>query len=184
MNETEVLSSSLSNHQKSAHCCTLASFKDVSQAEFGQRGVPAAVNTSWKSTLRQVKAVLQCDHSELGHVLQQAGHKHRLFPLREWNQLKELLEVLNFSIRRSNGIDTGGDNVHDQFCCSICPVPDSPLGNSKAASIFPDGPRQKSPGLLEEKRLWNLHQCHKLEALLHFQIQCTSKQLHWTQHSL
>ena len=95
LKETKVVTTSLSKLSKiSSLLHTSTSFKDVFEAEFGQRGIPAAVNTRWNSTLRQVKAVLQCDHLKLGHVLEKAGHKHLLFTLREWNQLKELLEIL------------------------------------------------------------------------------------------
>uniref|UniRef100_A0A8C7DJA5 HAT C-terminal dimerisation domain-containing protein n=1 Tax=Oncorhynchus kisutch TaxID=8019 RepID=A0A8C7DJA5_ONCKI len=57
-------------------------------------GIPAAVNTRWISTLRQVKAVVQCDHRKLSHVLEKSGHKELLFTVREWNKLKELVDIL------------------------------------------------------------------------------------------
>uniref|UniRef100_A0A8C8GQ27 HAT C-terminal dimerisation domain-containing protein n=1 Tax=Oncorhynchus tshawytscha TaxID=74940 RepID=A0A8C8GQ27_ONCTS len=57
-------------------------------------GIPAAVNTRWISTLRQVKAVVQCDHRKLSHVLEKSGHKELLFTVREWNKLKELGDIL------------------------------------------------------------------------------------------
>uniref|UniRef100_A0A673ZZR7 Uncharacterized LOC115161945 n=1 Tax=Salmo trutta TaxID=8032 RepID=A0A673ZZR7_SALTR len=57
-------------------------------------GIPVAVNTRWNSTLRQVKAVIQCDHRKLSHVLEKAGHKELLFTVREWNKLKELVDIL------------------------------------------------------------------------------------------
>uniref|UniRef100_A0A674AI05 HAT C-terminal dimerisation domain-containing protein n=1 Tax=Salmo trutta TaxID=8032 RepID=A0A674AI05_SALTR len=73
---------------------TNTTFKEVFEAEFGERGIPAAVNTRWNSTLRQVKAVIQCDHLKLSHVLEKAGHKELLFTVREWNKLKELVDIL------------------------------------------------------------------------------------------
>ncbi len=35
-------------------------FKEVFKSEF--EAIPAAVNTRWKSTLRQVQALIECDH--------------------------------------------------------------------------------------------------------------------------
>lgn len=49
---------------------TSSTFKDAFEDKFGQRGVPAAVNTRWNSTLRQVKAVLSFSHQELCSVVQ------------------------------------------------------------------------------------------------------------------
>ena len=40
-----------------------------------QKGIPAAVNTRWNSTLRQVKAVLHCNHANLCAVLEMARHR-------------------------------------------------------------------------------------------------------------
>ncbi|KAJ4937561.1 hypothetical protein JOQ06_002196 [Pogonophryne albipinna] len=75
---------------------TSTTFKDVFDAEFGeQRGIPAAVTTRWNSTLRQVKAVLRCEHPKLCRVLEKAGHKELLFTAREWNVLKELVDIMN-----------------------------------------------------------------------------------------
>ncbi|TRY65965.1 hypothetical protein DNTS_034103, partial [Danionella cerebrum] len=58
------------------------------------KDIPAAVKTRWNSTLRQVKAVLQCDHLKLCAVLEKAGHKELSFSQREWNLLKELVDIL------------------------------------------------------------------------------------------
>ncbi|GLD65627.1 zinc finger BED domain-containing protein 4-like protein [Lates japonicus] len=74
---------------------TSTTFKDVFDAEFGeQKGIPAAVNTRWNSTLRQVKALLQCNHLKLCAVLEKAGHRELSFTAREWNLLKELVDIL------------------------------------------------------------------------------------------
>uniref|UniRef100_A0A673WXI8 HAT C-terminal dimerisation domain-containing protein n=1 Tax=Salmo trutta TaxID=8032 RepID=A0A673WXI8_SALTR len=55
---------------------------------------PAAVNTRWNSTLKQVKVFIQCDHLKLCHVLEKNGHKELLFTVQEWNKLKELVDIL------------------------------------------------------------------------------------------
>lgn len=95
LKETKVMTPSLSKLSKlSSLLHTSTTFKDVFEAEFGERGIPAAVNTRWNSTLRQVKAVLQCDHLKLCRVLEKAGHKELLFTAREWNLLKEVVDIL------------------------------------------------------------------------------------------
>ena len=95
MKETKVASPSLSKLSKlSSLLHTSTTFKDVFNAEFGeQKGIPAAVNTRWNSTLRQVKAVLQCNHLKLGAVLEKAGHRELSFTAWEWNLLKELVDL-------------------------------------------------------------------------------------------
>ncbi|KAI7789863.1 hypothetical protein IRJ41_023943 [Triplophysa rosa] len=96
LKETKVACPSLSKLSKlSSLLHTSTMFKDVFDSEFGeQKGIPAAVNTRWNSTLRQVKAVLQCDLLKLCAVLQKAGHKELSFTPREWNLLKELVDIL------------------------------------------------------------------------------------------
>ena len=74
---------------------TSPSFKDVLDGEFGEeKGIPAAVNTRWNLTLRQVQAVLKFEHLKLCNILEKSGHKELCFTGREWNMLKELVEVL------------------------------------------------------------------------------------------
>nr|XP_055032036.1 zinc finger BED domain-containing protein 4-like [Misgurnus anguillicaudatus] len=73
---------------------TSSTFKDAFEDKFGQRGIPAAVNTRWNSTLRQVKAVLSFSHQELCSVVQDTGHSELVFSIREWNLMKELCDVL------------------------------------------------------------------------------------------
>ncbi|KAI7808688.1 hypothetical protein IRJ41_011592 [Triplophysa rosa] len=94
--ETKMACPSLSKLSKlSSLLHTSTTFKDVFDSEFGeQKGIPAAVNTRWNSTLRQVKAVPQCDLLKLCAVLQKAGHKELSFTPREWNLLKELVDIL------------------------------------------------------------------------------------------
>ncbi|KAF3851504.1 hypothetical protein F7725_013276, partial [Dissostichus mawsoni] len=97
LKETKGTTSSLAKLSKlSSLLHTSTTFKDVFDAEFGeQRSIPAAVTTRWNSTLRQVKAVLRCEHPKLCRVLEKAGHKELLFTAREWNVLKELVDIMN-----------------------------------------------------------------------------------------
>lgn len=96
LKETKQASPSLSKMSKlSSLLHTSTTFKDLFDCEFGEhRGIPATVNTRWNSTLRQVKAVLRCDHLKLSTVLEKSGHKELCFTAREWNLLKELVEIL------------------------------------------------------------------------------------------
>lgn len=49
--------------------------------------------TRSNSTLRQEKAVLQCEHLQLCAVLKMAGQKELLFTAQEWNLLKEIADI-------------------------------------------------------------------------------------------
>ncbi|KAL3048825.1 hypothetical protein OYC64_008329 [Pagothenia borchgrevinki] len=138
LKETKGTTSSLAKLSKlSSLLHTSTTFKDVFDAEFGeQRGIPAAVTTRWNSTLRQVKAVLRCEHPKLCRVLEKAGHKELLFTAREWNVLKELVDIMN-PFGEATDLTQDSDN---QFCCSICPVPKSPPREAEATSPFPQQP--------------------------------------------
>lgn len=93
LKETKVTTSSLSKLSSLLHTST--TLKEQFEAAYGERnGIPAAVNTRWNSTLRQVKAALQCDHVKLSHLLEKAGHGELMFTLREWSLLKELVDIL------------------------------------------------------------------------------------------
>lgn len=96
LKETKVACPSLSKLSKlSSLLHTSTTFKDIFDGEFGEhRGIPAAVSTRWNSTLRQVKAVLHFDQQKLCAVLEKAGHKELSFTPREWNLLKELVDIL------------------------------------------------------------------------------------------
>ncbi|TRY64836.1 hypothetical protein DNTS_022242 [Danionella cerebrum] len=92
LKETKVVCPCLSKLSKlSSLLHTSTTFKDLFDDEFGeQKGIPAAVKTRWNSTLRQVKA----DHLKLCAVLEKAEHKELSFSQREWNLLKELVDIL------------------------------------------------------------------------------------------
>uniref|UniRef100_A0A3Q3AAB9 HAT C-terminal dimerisation domain-containing protein n=1 Tax=Kryptolebias marmoratus TaxID=37003 RepID=A0A3Q3AAB9_KRYMA len=96
LTETKVASPALSKLSKlSSLLHTSTTLKDVFETEFGERkSIPASVITRWNSTVRQVKAVLQCEHLKLCAVLEKAGHKKLLFTIREWNLLKEMVDIL------------------------------------------------------------------------------------------
>ncbi len=73
---------------------TSTSFKEKFEEEFGSCGIPASVITRWNSILRQLKSVLNCDHLKLCKILEDGGHKETVFTAREWNQIKEIVDVL------------------------------------------------------------------------------------------
>lgn len=96
LKETKVACPSLSKLSKlSSLLHTSTTFKDIFDGEFGEHeGIPAAVSMRWNSTLRQVKAVLHCDQQKLCAVHEKALHKELSFTPREWNLLKELVDIL------------------------------------------------------------------------------------------
>lgn len=96
LKETKATSPALSKLTKiSSLLHTSSTFKDAFEAEFGDRGgIPAAIKTRWNSQLRQVKAALNYDKTALCQVLERVGHKELSFSAREWNLMKELLDIL------------------------------------------------------------------------------------------
>lgn len=54
------------------------SFKDIFEREFGQSGIPSSVVTRWNSTLRQLKAVLNCDATKLTAILKVLTHREQI----------------------------------------------------------------------------------------------------------
>lgn len=94
LKETKLINPALSKSSRmSSFLHTSTSFKENFEKEFGQRGIPASVSTRWNSTLRQLKAVLSCDHLRLCTFLENVGHKETIFTAREWNQIQELVQV-------------------------------------------------------------------------------------------
>ena len=130
-------------------------FKDVFDAEFGeQKGIPAAVNTKWNSTLRQVKAVLQCNHLKL--CARKGWAQGVVIHSTEVESVEGVGGHLE-AIWRSNWFDTGGEGYYNQCFCSFHLIPQPPWG-AEASRLFPEQPDQKSPGIPEQKMSWNLHQ--------------------------
>uniref|UniRef100_A0A3P8VRM5 DUF659 domain-containing protein n=1 Tax=Cynoglossus semilaevis TaxID=244447 RepID=A0A3P8VRM5_CYNSE len=144
LKETKVISPSLSKLSK------------LDDAEFGeQKGIPAAVNTRWNSILRQVKAVLQCNHLKLSAVLEKAGHRELSFTAQEWNLLKELLDMKPFGeatdLTQGEKVTISAvvpsvlslnhhlEKLKPQVCF-LCDVVDAPFSNPvylKAAALDP-----------------------------------------------
>lgn len=95
LKDTKLISAALAKASRlSTLLHTSTSFKEAFEKEFGQRGIPASITTRWNSTLRQLKAVLNCDHQKLSNVLEVGGHREAVFTAREWNQIRELVDVL------------------------------------------------------------------------------------------
>lgn len=121
LKETKLISAALAKTSRlSSLLHTSTSFKESFENEFGQRGIPACVTTCWNSTLRQLKAVLSCDHLRLCTFLENVGHKAIIFTAREWNQTQELVQVLQPFAEATNL--TQGEKQCDHKCCgSLCP---------------------------------------------------------------
>ncbi|KAJ4939239.1 hypothetical protein JOQ06_028695 [Pogonophryne albipinna] len=95
LKETKLINAALAKASRlSSLLHTSTTFKEKFEKEFGQRGIPASVTTHWNSTLKQLKSVLNCDHLRLSTVLEDGGHKETVFTAREWNQIGELVDVL------------------------------------------------------------------------------------------
>ncbi|KAL3062204.1 hypothetical protein OYC64_010173 [Pagothenia borchgrevinki] len=95
LKETKLINAALAKASRlSSLLHTSTTVKEKFEKEFGQRGIPASVTTRWNSTLRQLKSVLNCDHLRLSTVLEDGGHKETVFTAREWNQIGELVDVL------------------------------------------------------------------------------------------
>lgn len=94
LKETKSISATLAKTSRlSSLLHTSTSFKENFEKEFGRRRIPFSVTTRWNSTLRQLKAVLSCDHLRLCTFLENVGHKETKFTAREWNQIQELVQV-------------------------------------------------------------------------------------------
>lgn len=55
--------------------------------------IPAANNTRWNSTFKQVQALTALDHKSLNEICSK-DYENKMFSAREWSQLKELSAVL------------------------------------------------------------------------------------------
>lgn len=157
LKETKAACPSLSKLSKlSSLLHTSTTFKDIFDGEFGEhRGIPAAVSTRWNSTLRQVKAVRHCDQQKLCAILEKAGHKELSFTPREWNLLKELVDILK-PLGEATDL-TRGEIHYNQCSCSIRLIPQSSSWEAEASSLFPERPGQRSAGLPEKRISWDLH---------------------------
>lgn len=85
---------------KTSRLCTLlhtsCNFKEAFEKVFGaNKGITADVCTRWHSTLRQVKSVVRLGKQPLSDLAEAEGHKEVQFTQREWNQLEELVLVMD-----------------------------------------------------------------------------------------
>ena len=95
LKETRIVGAAIAKASRLSHILhTSCSFKEMFECEFGQRGIPACIATRWNSTFRQLKVVLNCDQLKLSRLLSDSGHKDTVFTAREWNQMKELVHIL------------------------------------------------------------------------------------------
>uniref|UniRef100_A0A3B3RYJ1 Zinc finger BED domain-containing protein 4-like n=1 Tax=Paramormyrops kingsleyae TaxID=1676925 RepID=A0A3B3RYJ1_9TELE len=68
--------------------------RDKFEAAFGTtKTIPAASNTRWNSTFKQVQALTALDHRALNEMCSK-DYENVVFSAREWNQLKELTSIL------------------------------------------------------------------------------------------
>jgi len=83
-------------------CCKLASlthqsplFKSTFESVMGTgRSVPAANDTRWNSTYRQLEAIAGLDMGLLSSVLQQTHHENITMSAKELGHLREIIDVL------------------------------------------------------------------------------------------
>lgn len=67
--------------------------RDLFEAHFGpNKCIPAANNTRWNSTYRQLKALVTLDHRAVTEMCSDV--EHLVFSAREWTQLKDLCDLL------------------------------------------------------------------------------------------
>lgn len=67
--------------------------RDMFEAHFGpNKCIPAANNTRWNSTYRQLKALVTLDHRAVTEMCSDV--EHLVFSAREWTQLKDLCDLL------------------------------------------------------------------------------------------
>lgn len=69
--------------------------RDMFEAHFGaNRSIPAANNTRWNSTFKQLKALTTLDHRAVTEMCSECDTENIAFSVREWTQLKDLCTVL------------------------------------------------------------------------------------------
>ena len=85
-----------------AKTCKLASmvhqsplFKGSFEKFFGEnRSIPAAVDTRWNSTFRQIKSVADLDQNKLTELLKEVSQEKLILSAKEIIQLRELIDIL------------------------------------------------------------------------------------------
>ncbi|XP_078026436.1 zinc finger BED domain-containing protein 4-like [Epinephelus lanceolatus] len=69
--------------------------RDMFETHFGaNKSIPAANNTRWNSTLKQLKALTTLDHRAVTEMCSECDTENIAFSVREWAQLKDLCTVL------------------------------------------------------------------------------------------
>lgn len=69
--------------------------RDMFETHFGaNKSIPAANNTRWNSTLKQLKALTTLDHRDVREMCSKCDPENIAFSVREWAQLKDLCTVL------------------------------------------------------------------------------------------
>lgn len=75
-------------HRSSKH-------RDMFEAHFeANRSIPAANNTCWNSTFKQLKALTTLDHQAVTEMCSECDTENVVFSAREWAQLKDLCALL------------------------------------------------------------------------------------------
>lgn len=65
------------------------------ETHFGaNKSIPAANNTRWNSTLKQLKALTTLDHRDVREMCSKCDPENIAFSVREWAQLKDLCTEL------------------------------------------------------------------------------------------
>lgn len=74
---------------------TILSIQEKFEEVFGTKvGVPSANATRWNSVLRQIQSIQKRGFTDLNTVSRATDNPQLLFSAKEWEQLKELCEVL------------------------------------------------------------------------------------------
>ncbi|XP_064412856.1 uncharacterized protein LOC135356372 [Latimeria chalumnae] len=72
-----------------------ATFRDAFEGKFGSgRSIPAATDTRWNSTFKQLDAIAKLDQACLAELLNDHGHSNLIFTPKETLMLTEILEIL------------------------------------------------------------------------------------------
>ena len=76
-------------------CSRVLSLQEKFEDSFGPNvGIPTANSTRWNSVHRQLKSVIDKGLAPLNAVSREAEHTECVFSHKEWDQLTELVEIL------------------------------------------------------------------------------------------
>lgn len=72
-----------------------AQFKEHFEEAFGKtRSVPSSNETRWNSVFRQISCIVSLDSAKLASTLNKAGHANLVLSVKETQQLRELVDIL------------------------------------------------------------------------------------------